>query len=82
MTITVRLFASCAEAVGASHTNVTIDHPTTVGALRRALTSALPQLDRTLLARSLVAVNAEYADDQCVIDVNDEVALIPPVAGG
>jgi len=29
-----------------------------------------------------VAVNSEYANDNHLINVNDEIALIPPVSGG
>jgi molybdopterin converting factor small subunit len=32
--------------------------------------------------RIVVAVNAEYADDDLVVHPNDEVCLIPPVSGG
>jgi molybdopterin converting factor small subunit len=30
----------------------------------------------------LVAVNAEYADLDRLVEASDEVAIIPPVAGG
>jgi molybdopterin converting factor small subunit len=36
----------------------------------------------SLAPRSLVAVNAEYADDATRLTAGDEVALIPPVSGG
>ena len=82
MMITVRLFASCAETVGEEHTTVSLAEPATVAALRAALEQVLPQTIQPLVARSVIAINAEYADDEHVIAKGDEVALIPPVAGG
>jgi molybdopterin converting factor subunit 1 len=82
MTVSVRLFASCAEAFGASHIAVAVDDPATVRALREALSHALQATAGPIVARSLIAVNAEYAEDNQVIGDADEVALIPPVSGG
>jgi molybdopterin converting factor subunit 1 len=82
MTITVRLFASCAEAAGASQTTVSVQGPATVRAVRDALARVLTGAALAIAARSVVAVNAAYAHDDQVIQPGDEVALIPPVAGG
>lgn len=76
MNISVRLFAGLAERAGAEQTLVFADPPT-VGELRRAFAAAWPGS-----GRPLVAVNLAYADDAQLITQGDEVALIPPVAGG
>ncbi|MGI8546646.1 MAG: MoaD/ThiS family protein [Gemmatimonadaceae bacterium] len=78
MEITVRLFAAYADALGASHTTVQMPEPATVGALRAALAG----LSSRLPPRPIIAVNAEYANDDRRITERDEVAVIPPVSGG
>jgi len=76
--VTLRLFAGHAEAVGTSLVRVTVAPPATVGSLRQALPPALAALGAT----SMVAVNSCYAADDHPLAADDEVALIPPVAGG
>jgi len=52
----------------------------TVGDLRAELNERYPQL---LGLRSLyIAVNRDYADENRVLEITDEIALIPPVSGG
>jgi len=53
---------------------------TSVGDLRRALSTQYPPLDR--LNSLFIAVNQEYAPDEKVLSATDEIALIPPVSGG
>lgn len=79
MTITVRLFASCAEIAGANQTTVPVDVTSTVRDVRHSLER---MFGRELIARSMIAVNAAYANDTDRIADGDEIALIPPVAGG
>jgi molybdopterin converting factor subunit 1 len=80
MTVTVLLFASYAEALGATSleldvaTNATVDD--VLASLRR-----LPGADR-LPPAPLVAVNERYAKRDHALAPGDEVAVIPPVAGG
>ena len=53
----------------------------TVNQLRQDLVSRFPAM--AAMARILsMAVNAEYADDSVVLQMGDEVAVIPPVSGG
>jgi len=80
MTITLLLFASYAEALGASSLDVELASESTVGELISAI-RARPGADR-LPPRPLVAVNQAYATLDSVVRAGDEVALIPPVAGG
>jgi MoaE-MoaD fusion protein len=80
MTIDVLLFASYAEALG--HERLTLElHPdATTDDVLRAL-RRLPGADR-LPDKPLLAVNQEYAPGRRVVRDGDEVAVIPPVAGG
>ena len=51
-----------------------------VAELRAYLASNYPQLQR--LSSYMIAVNNEYATDNLLISINDEIAIIPPVSGG
>ena len=80
MRIGLRLFASYADALGARELDVTLpDNAVVRDALEyvRALPGA-----QSLPPAPLVAVNAEYAPLDRHLTQGDEVALIPPVAGG
>jgi sulfur-carrier protein len=80
MTVTVLLFASYADALGSSA--ITLD--LAPGATVRDLIDRLRQLrgaDR-LPPAPLVAVNQSYAKSNQVLSPADEIAVIPPVAGG
>ena len=80
MTVAVLLFASYADVLGGDR--ITVDVPT--GASVRDLLDrvrCLPGADR-LPPAPMVAVNQQYATAQQRLTPGDEVALIPPVAGG
>ena len=76
----VLLFASYADAFGASSVTVSVDDPATtadvVGALR-----ALPG-GSVLPDSPLVAVDRRYTRGVVPVQVGQEIAVIPPVAGG
>lgn len=80
MTITLLLFASYADALGASSLDVDLPHESTVEDVVSAI-RARPGAER-LPPSPLVAVNQRYAGMQSIVHDGDEVALIPPVAGG
>jgi MoaE-MoaD fusion protein len=76
MEVTVRLFATLRERMGA--TEVTLELPD--GACVR---DALGELaDVTAGVPVVMAVNREYADEEQPLAAGDELALIPPVSGG
>jgi molybdopterin converting factor subunit 1 len=80
MTVAVLLFASYADALGEDR--LTLELPD--GALVRDLLThvrSLPGAER-LPPAPVVAVNQHYATAQQRLSAGDEVALIPPVAGG
>ena len=72
------MFASYADAIGSDRATVTIPEPATVGALRAAVAALSPAMP----PRPIIALNEVYATDDMPISVDDEVAVIPPVAGG
>lgn len=80
MGLPVLLFASYADAFGGRRIDVPIDAPCTVAELVDVMRT-LPGGDR-LPSRPLVAVNQRWVESQHSIAAQDEVAVIPPVAGG
>ncbi len=80
MTIPVLLFASYADQFGARQLDVSVGLPCSVQDVVDAM-RLLPGGQR-LPAAPLVAVNRTWASPTSPISVGDEVALIPPVAGG
>jgi molybdopterin converting factor subunit 1 len=80
MVITVRFFASYADNLGLRDTEMTLAE----GARVTDLLSSVARLPgaSALPANPLVAVNQVYAAPETRLSSGDEVALIPPVAGG
>lgn len=81
MTFRVKLFAAMRDLAGDDFADVELPDPATVGDLRRELGKLLP-LARTLLNRSGIAVNQDFAENERPLTAGDEVAVIPPVSGG
>ena len=80
MTVTVLLFASYADALGTSAIDLDVAPGSTVRDVLETL-FAMPGGDR-LPPRPLVAVYEEYARASTALLGGEEVAVIPPVAGG
>jgi molybdopterin synthase catalytic subunit len=77
----VRYFAAARERAGCSDESVALPTPATVAALLRALAAKHAALE-AVLPHLRVAVNQEFADATAALNDGDEIALIPPVAGG
>jgi len=77
-TIRVRLFA---ELVGRTEAAVSVALPATVGDVVRRLRDEVPQA-RALPERPLAAVNLRQVKLDARVQDGDEVALLPPIAGG
>ncbi|MCE2902806.1 MAG: MoaD/ThiS family protein [Gemmatimonas sp.] len=80
MSVSVLLFASYADAFGSRRVLVPVSAPCAAADLVEAMRS-MPGGDR-LPERPLVAVNRAWVDLAAVVQPTDEVAVIPPVAGG
>jgi molybdopterin converting factor small subunit len=79
VTVTVLLFASYADALGPAVELELGDEPRVADVVTGL--SSLPG-GRALPPRPLVAVNQSYATYDHLLRAGDEVAVIPPVAGG
>jgi molybdopterin converting factor subunit 1 len=80
MTVAVLLFASYADLLGGDRIAVDLPNGSSVRDLVDHVRS-LPGADR-LPPTLVVAVNQQYATTHQRLTPGDEVALIPPVAGG
>lgn len=80
ISLRVLLFARFADLLGADEVQVTLPPGATVAEVIRAI-RALPGGSQ-IPERTLVAVNFEQADADAIVHEGDEVALLPPVAGG
>jgi molybdopterin synthase catalytic subunit len=81
MRVTVRLFGAVREAVGEKELSVQLAPGADVAALRRLLAREHPVFER-YGERLAAAVNQETASEGASLRDGDEVAFLPPVAGG
>ncbi len=79
--VTIRLFAAYAELVGCDTVDIAVSAGATIGELlsefRRQVPAAAP-----LPSRLLCAVNLAHVLPSHVLQPGDEVAILPPLAGG
>jgi molybdopterin synthase catalytic subunit len=81
MKVRVKLFGGLREEAGSAELDVELALASTVAQLREALAERLPSVGR-LGDRLAVSVNLEVAPSAHVLQSGDEIALLPPVAGG
>ncbi len=81
MQLTVKLFGSLREEAGAKELALELPEGSRVTDLRELLVERFPVLER-LGGRIAAAVNLEMAEEDHVLSDGDEVAFLPPVAGG
>jgi sulfur-carrier protein len=80
LTVKVLLFASYAETLGFDSVELHLEQPATVGdALERL--RALPGGDR-LPGKPLCALNLTHVRPDAPLSGGDELAVLPPLAGG
>jgi molybdopterin converting factor subunit 1 len=79
-TVTVQLFASYADLLGAPTVELQLSKGGTVSELLEQIRS-LPGAER-LPRAPRVALNRAFASSDQIVEADDEIALIPPVAGG
>ncbi len=80
MSLKIALFGITRDIVGTSLIELPAPAPTNVGELLAEMRRQYPALGD--LRSCAVAVNNEYASPDQPLHTTDEIALIPPVAGG
>ncbi len=80
MTVTVLVFARVADLLGAEQVMLELPTPATADDVLRAL-RALPG-GAAIPASTRVAINQHFVDGGARVSAGDEIAAIPPVAGG
>lgn len=80
-TLRILLFSVLKQRMGEGVLYIEMPMPTTGAALLDQVAMDYPAFaDYRGVVR--IAVNHEYVSEDCVVDVEDEVALITPVSGG
>lgn len=80
-TVQVRFFARYAELVGQASSAVSMPLPATVGDVVRLVRERVPGAG-AIPERPLAAVNLQHVKLDAPVRDGDEVALLPPIAGG
>ena len=81
MIVRIQLFARARDLAGSDMLTVDVPERATVADLRRGLGEIRPAL-ATFLARCAIAVDEDFATDDCPVSAESSVAVIPPVSGG
>ena len=80
MKLQIKLFGIAREMVGDNSLEIEVQDNTTVKDFKQKLYTLYPDMER--LRTLMVAVNADYGEDDTILKAEDEVAIIPPVSGG
>ena len=81
ITVEVLVFAKLAELLGRTSLRITLPAPATVGDVRDAVLASDPGLGG-LTPTLALAVNRTHTTPDTPVGDGDEVALLPPLAGG
>jgi molybdopterin converting factor small subunit len=81
LTVRCRLLARYEEVIGQGEVTLELPRPSTVQDAVRFLRARVPN-GALLPERPLVAVNLEHALPTASLKHGDELALLPPIAGG
>jgi len=76
----VLCFGIAKEIIGSSEIQIGGEHINTVSELKSWIHHTYPEFNS--LNSCMIAVNQEYAEDSQSLSNGDEIAIIPPVAGG
>lgn len=81
--VKIRFFAVLKKIVGKEEVVLDVEKGTTLEQLLRRLERDLPPLQQVLKeGKVLISVNQEVVPKECLIQNGDEIAFLPPFAGG
>jgi molybdopterin converting factor small subunit len=81
--VTVKFFAVLRKLTGREDLLIPIRQPVTLKEIFDQIEIEIPQI-RTIMkeGRALVAINQEMATEESMVRDGDEIAMLPPFAGG
>ncbi|MGK6340720.1 MoaD/ThiS family protein [Chryseobacterium sp. DT-3] len=80
MILKILAFGITKEIFGTSEKEIEINDGASVKVLKELLEKDFPELKK--LKSYFIAVDDEYAEDDQVVTISNEIAIIPPVSGG
>jgi molybdopterin converting factor small subunit len=81
--VTVRFFAVLKKLLDRESMRIDLHGPATLKALLDRLEEDIPSIRSVIReGRTLIAVNQEIAQEDTLVSDGDEVAFLPPFAGG
>ncbi|MGV8947278.1 MAG: MoaD/ThiS family protein [Lutibacter sp.] len=80
MNIKILFFGITTDITGSNTDTITFKKNTSVKDLKSVLILKYPNLKN--IDDFAIAINEEYAEDDTILQLNDVVAIIPPVSGG
>lgn len=80
MTINLIAFGIAKDILGQRKLNIEINENSQISDLKNQLVQQFPEFGK--LAKLSFAINEEYQTDDFRLSANQEVVIIPPVAGG
>lgn len=83
MTVNVRFFAVLKGLVGKSELSLDVEKGSSFGQILGKLKTDFPALDKIMReGKILVSVNQDVVGDEYLLRDGDEIAFLPPFAGG
>lgn len=81
--VIVKFFAVMKKLVGREKIELQIDTPTTLRDVLNQIEKEVPKIRQIIKeGRSLISINQEMSDENTIVNNGDEIAILPPFAGG
>ena len=81
--VTIKFFAVLKKLTDREDLHLSVPDPITVKELIDQIEKEVPQIRHIMKeSRAMLAVNQEMADDDHLVRDGDEIAMLPPFAGG
>ncbi|MBI1824582.1 MAG: MoaD/ThiS family protein [Nitrospirae bacterium] len=81
--VIVKFFAVMKKLVGKEKIELQIDTPTTLRDVLNQIEKEIPKIRQVIKeGRSLISINQEMSDENTIVNSGDEIAILPPFAGG
>lgn len=81
--VMIKFFAVMKKLVGRESMEIKIDSPTTLRDILNQAEKEVPKIREIIKeGRSLISINQEMADENTIVNSGDEIAILPPFAGG